>query len=58
MALDVRLIVTDASPLIRLSAAGTLDYLLYAAAPVLIPDAVFHEATAASDKLGALQIIE
>ena len=58
MVLDVRLLVTDASPLITLAAAGSLDYMLYASVPVLIPDAVFHEATAASDKLGAVQIIE
>ena len=58
MSLDVRIIVTDAAPLITLAAARSLDYLLYADRPVLIPDAVFHEATAASDKLGAQEILD
>jgi len=57
MALDVRIIVTDAAPLITLAAAESLHLLLHPRVPVLIPDAVFHEATAASDKLGAQQII-
>jgi hypothetical protein len=42
MAVDIRLIVTDAPPLITLAAAKSLDYLLYPELPVLIPDAVFH----------------
>jgi hypothetical protein len=58
MAIDIRIIVTDASPLITLAAARSLDYLLYPALPVLIPDAVFHEATAAGGKLGAQEIID
>ena len=55
---DVRLIVTDAPPLITLAVAKSLDYLLYPALPVLIPDAVFHEATAAAGKLGAQEILD
>lgn len=58
MAIDIRLIVTDAAPLITLAAAQSLDYLLYPELPVLIPDAVFHEATAAAGKLGAQEIID
>lgn len=58
MAIDIRLIVTDAAPLITLAAAQSLDYLLYPNLPVLIPDAVFHEATAAAGKLGAQEIID
>ncbi len=58
MAVDVRLFVTDAPPLITLAAAKSLDYLLYTGLPVLIPDAVFHEATAAAGKLGAQEIID
>jgi hypothetical protein len=45
MSVDVRIIVTDAPPLITLAAAKSLDYLLYPGLPVVIPDAVFHEAT-------------
>lgn len=54
---EVKLIVTDAAPLITLAAAQSLDYLLYPALPVLIPDAVFHEATSAAGKLGAQEIV-
>jgi hypothetical protein len=53
MALEVAIIVTYAPPLITLAAAQSLDYLLYPALPVIIPDAVFHEATHAAGKLGA-----
>jgi len=58
MTVDIRLIVTDAAPLITLAAARSLDYLLYPSLPLLIPDAVFHEATAAAGKLGAQEIID
>jgi hypothetical protein len=58
VAVDVRLIVTDAPPLITLAVAKSLDYLLYPELPVLIPDAVFHEATAAGGKLGAQEILD
>ncbi len=50
---DITLIVTDVSPLITLAAAGTLDYLLYPGLPVIIPDAVFYEATRQTDRMGA-----
>lgn len=58
MAIDVRLVVTDAPPLITLAAARSLDCLLYPALPVLIPDAMFHEATAVAGKLGAQEILD
>ena len=53
MAIEVVIIVTDLPPLITLAAAKNLDYLLYPDLPVIIPDAVFREATAAAGKLGA-----
>lgn len=56
--IDVTLIVTDVPPLITLAAAQALDYLLYPALPVIIPDAVFYEATRQLDKLGAQEIID
>jgi hypothetical protein len=58
MAIDVKLVVTDAPPLITLAVAKSLDYLLYPDLPVLIPDAVFHEATSAAGKLGAQEILD
>lgn len=58
VAIDIKLIVTDAAPLITLAAAQSLDYLLYPELPVLIPDAVFHQSTAAAGKLGAQEIID
>ncbi len=48
----------DAAPLITLAAAQSLDYLLYPELSVLIPDAVFYEATAGAGKLGAQEIID
>jgi hypothetical protein len=47
------LFVLDTGPLITLAAADSLDYLLYPNVPVVIPDAVFYEATRDSAKLGA-----
>lgn len=58
MALDIRIVVMDAAPLITLAAANSLDYLLYPNLPVVIPDAVFHEATGAANKLGAQAILD
>ncbi len=58
MGIEVAVIVTDASPLITLAAAQSLDYLLYASLPVVVPDAVFYEATAQVDRLGAQEIID
>ena len=58
MALEVAIIVADVPPLITLAAAQCLEYLLYPALPVIIPDAVFHEATSAAGKLGAQEVLE
>jgi hypothetical protein len=58
MAVEVAVIVTDTPPLITLAAAQRLDYLLYPALPVIIPDAVFYEATGQIDRLGAQEIID
>ncbi len=58
MANEVVIIVADAPPLITLAAAQRLDCLLYPELSVLIPDAVFYEATRQIDKLGAQEIID
>lgn len=58
MTIDVAIIVADVPPLITLAVARRLDYLLYPGLPVIIPDAVFHEATSASGKLGTEEILE
>src|SRR5260370_10995800 len=52
------LFVVDTGPLITLAAADSLDYLLYPNVPIVIPDAVFYEATGDSAKLGAQSIID
>jgi hypothetical protein len=57
-AVRVSLFVLDTGPLITLAAADSLDYLLYPSVPVVIPDAVFYEATRDSAKLGAQSIID
>jgi hypothetical protein len=56
--LHAKLIVPDTGPLITLAAADSLDYLLYPAVPVYVPDAVLYEATVNSDALGAQSIAE
>jgi hypothetical protein len=56
--LRAKLIVPDTGPLITLAAADSLDYLLYPAVPVYVPDAVLYEATARGDALGAQSIAE
>jgi hypothetical protein len=58
MTVEVALIVADTPPLITLAAAQSLDYLLYPGISVIIPDAVFYEATSQIDKLGAQAIID
>lgn len=55
--LRVSIFVLDTGPLITLAAADSLDYLLYPNIPVVVPDAVFYEATRDSAKLGAQSII-
>jgi hypothetical protein len=58
MAIEVTIIVTDSPPLITLATAQSLDYLLYPELPVIIPDAVFYEATGTAGKLGAQEILD
>ncbi len=58
VAVEIAIIVTDSPPLITLAVAQSLDYLLYPALPVIIPDAVFHEATFSAGKLGAQEILD
>jgi hypothetical protein len=53
----VKLFVVDTGPLITLAAADALDYLLYPSVDVVIPDAVFYEATRDVGKLGAPEIV-
>lgn len=54
----VSLYVLDTGPLITLAAADSLDYLLYPNVGIVIPDAVFYEATRDTAKLGAQSIID
>ncbi len=54
----VSLFVLDTGPLITLAAADSLDYLLYPKVSVIIPDAVFYEATRDSAKLGAQSVMD
>ena len=53
-----RLLVMDTGPLITLAVAESLDYLLFPGFPVIIPDAVFFEATRKNDAMGAASITE
>lgn len=53
----IKIVVVDTGPLITLAAAESLDYLLYPAADVIVPDAVFYEATRDIGKLGAQEIV-
>jgi hypothetical protein len=57
MSRDLKLFVVDTGPLITLAAAGSLDYLLFIDADVVVPDAVLHEATRDAARLGAQDII-
>jgi hypothetical protein len=54
----VRIVVLDTGPLITLAAADALDYLRYPLVPVLIPDAVFYEATVKHGALGAADLVD
>jgi hypothetical protein len=56
--ITAKLLIVDAGPLITLAVANSLDYLLYADGPVVIPDAVFFEATRDASRLGASIIVE
>jgi hypothetical protein len=56
--ISAKLLIVDAGPLITLAVATSLDYPLYADGPVVIPDAVFFEATRDASRLGAGIIVE
>ncbi len=56
--MSISLYVVDTGPLITLAAADSLDYLLYPNVQVVVPDAVFYEATRDTAKLGAQSIID
>jgi hypothetical protein len=56
--ITAKLLIVDAGPLITLAAAASLDYLLYVNGAVIIPDAVFFEATRDASRLGASIIVE
>jgi len=58
MSRDLKLFVVDTGPLITLAVAQSLDYLLYADADIVIPDAVLYEATHDASRLGAQDIID
>ncbi len=53
-----RILITDTSSLITLAVADSLDYLAVGGIPIVIPDAVYYEATFDIEKLGATSIIE
>ncbi len=53
-----RILVMDTGPLITLAVADSLDYLLLPGLPVIVPDAVFFEATRNSTAIGAMDITE
>ncbi|MEA2733429.1 MAG: hypothetical protein QOF70_7904 [Acetobacteraceae bacterium] len=55
---DLTIFVVDTGPLITLAVARSLDYLLFADADLVIPDAVLHEATYDAARLGAQDIID
>ncbi len=57
MSHDLKIFVVDTGPLIALAVARSLDYLLFADADLIIPDAVLHEATFDAARLGAQDII-
>jgi hypothetical protein len=58
MSHDLKIFVVDTGPLITLAIARSLDYLLFADADLIIPDAVLHEATFDAARLGAQDIID
>lgn len=53
-----RILITDTSSLITLAVADSLDYLAVGGIPIIIPDAVYYEATFDVEKMGASSIIE
>lgn len=55
---DLSLFIVDAGPLITLAVAEALDTLLHVQAAIIIPDAVFYEATRDVARLGASDILD
>ncbi len=55
---DLKIFVGDTGPLITLAVARSLDYLLFADADLIIPDAVLHEATFDAARVDAQDIID
>ena len=53
-----RILVMDTGPLITLAVAESLDYLLMPGLPVVVPDAVYFEATRKSAAIGAASVTE
>ena len=58
MSSDLKIFVVDTGPLITLAVAGSLDYLVFPDADLIIPDAVLHEAAFDAARLGAQDIID
>jgi hypothetical protein len=56
--LRIGVYVFDTGPLITLAAADSLDYLLFPNTTVVIPDAVFYEATRDASRIGAQSIVD
>jgi hypothetical protein len=54
---DLKILITDTSSLITLAVADSLDYLALLGIPIFVPDAVYFEATADIEKLGASDIV-
>ena len=55
--MNISLIVTDASPLMTLAAAGSLDVLLLSRQRVIVPDMVRYEIVRFPEKPGATEIM-
>ncbi len=54
---SLRVLITDTSSLITLAVADSLEYLALAEMDIFVPDAVYFEATADLEKLGATNIV-
>lgn len=55
--LALKILITDTSSLITLAVAESLDYLALLGIPIFVPDAVYFEATADIEKMGASNIV-
>lgn len=56
--IDYALIIPDATPLITLAAADSLDLLLKPGLPIAVPDGVHFEAVRFPTKLGAADLVQ